>query len=165
MVAIIGPGFLKEVFSKYVRERRRDIVKDISAVVTVGNGGIAGVEEAVRSGVLDAVAKKTRMIEETRVVGQFLSRLASRRIDIAYGLEDVRRAASYGATEMLLVADALLRSASDESRREIEGVMKEVEKRRGRVMMVSAEHEAGQELMGLGGIAGLLRFPIEPTGA
>ncbi len=163
LIALIGPGFLKEVFAKYVRERRQDIFKDVSAVRTVGNGGVAGVEEAVRSGVLDAVAKKTRMIEETRAVGLFLSRLSSRRRDITYGVEDVRKAVSYGAVELLLVSDALLREAGDEDRRAMEGMMREVEKARGKVMLVSAEHEAGQELLGLGGVAALLRFPIDSS--
>lgn len=163
LVALIGPGFLKEVFAKYVRERRQDVFKDVSAVRTVGNGGVAGVEEAVRSGVLDAVAKKMRMIEDTRAVGEFLSRLASRRRDVTYGVGEVKRAAGYGAVELLLVADALLREADDEDRRGMEGIMRDVEKARGEVMIVSAEHEAGQEILSLGGMAALLRFPVDSS--
>jgi len=163
LIAVIGPGFLKEVFAKYVRERRQDIFKDVSAVMTVGNGGVAGVNEAVRSGVLDAVAKKTRMIEETRVVGEFLSRLASRRGDITYGVEEVRKATGYGAVKLLLVSDALLREADDEDRRGMDSIMRDVEKARGKVMIVSAEHEAGQELLSLGGMAALLRFRVDSS--
>ena len=161
LIAVIGPGFLKDSFTKYVRERQPEVFKDISAVRTVGIGGVAGVEEALRSGVLDVVARKIRVIEETRVVEEFLSRLASRRGAVSYGVEDVKRAAGYGAVELLLVADALLREAEDEERRELERIMREVEKMRGRVMIVSAEHEAGKKLLNLGGIAALLRFPIE----
>jgi protein pelota len=77
----------------------------------------------------------------------------------------VKEAASYGAVDLLLVADALLREADDEYRREMEGIMRDVEKTRGKVMIVSDEHEAGQELMSLGGMAALLRFPVNSSSA
>ena len=38
--------------------------------------------------------------------------------------------------------------------------MRDVEKRRANVTVVSTEHEAGSKLLALGGIAALLRFPI-----
>jgi protein pelota len=160
LIAIIGPGFLKERFSRYVRDNRSDVHGDVSAVRAVGSGGVAGVEEAVRSGVLDVVAKKMRMIEETRVVEELLSRLASQQGKVSYGLEDVTKAVTYGSVELLLIADALLREANDEERRELEECMKDVEKMRGRVMTVSSEHEAGRQLLNLGGVAALLRFRI-----
>ena len=160
LIAIIGPGFLKERFSRYVRDNRSDIYDDISTVRTVGNGGVAGVEEAVRSGVLDVVANKMRMIEETRVVEELLSRLASQQGDVSYGLEDVKKAVVYGSVELLLIADALLRETNDEERRGLEGCMRDVEKMRGGVMTVSTEHEAGKKLLSLGGVAALLRFRI-----
>jgi stalled ribosome rescue protein Dom34 len=38
--------------------------------------------------------------------------------------------------------------------------MLEVERRAGSITVVSTEHEAGTKLLALGGIAGLLRFPL-----
>lgn len=161
LIAVIGPGFLKESFVKYARERQPDLVKNISVLRTVGNGGIAGVEEAVRSGVLDIVARKIRVIEETRAVEELLSRMGSDRKDIAYGKEAVKTAIVHGAVDLLLVDDELLREAADEERRDLENLMREVEKMRGRIMIVSAEHEAGRNLLSIGGVAALLRFSIE----
>ncbi len=160
LIAVIGPGFLKESFVKHVREKQQDLFRDISAVRTVGNGGVVGVEEAVRSGVLDIVAKKIRVIEETRAVEELLSRLGSQRKDLAYGIENVNNAIVHGAVELLLVTDELLREADDAERRKMENSMRDVEKMRGRVMIVSAGHEAGRKLLNLGGIAALLRFAI-----
>ncbi|MFH0897011.1 MAG: mRNA surveillance protein pelota [Candidatus Bathyarchaeota archaeon] len=161
LIAVIGPGFWKESFVKHVREKQPDLFKGISAIRTVGNGGVAGVEEAVRSGVLDIVARRIRVIEETRAVEELLSRLGSQRRDISYGVENVKNAIVHGAVELLLVADELLREADDEKRREMESSMRDVEKMRGRVMIVSAEHEAGRKLLSLGGVAALLRFSID----
>jgi protein pelota len=38
--------------------------------------------------------------------------------------------------------------------------MREVEAKGGKVVVVSAEHEAGEKLLALGGIAALLRYPV-----
>ncbi len=42
----------------------------------------------------------------------------------------------------------------------MERLMREVEERSGKVVVISVEHEAGQKLLGLGGVGALLRFPI-----
>jgi protein pelota len=72
----------------------------------------------------------------------------------------VEKANSMGAIDKLLLTDSLLREALDEKRESIERLIREVENRRGEVIIVSVEHEAGVKLNSLGGIAALLRFPI-----
>ncbi len=72
----------------------------------------------------------------------------------AYGPEEVGTAVQSGAVETLLVTDELSRS------REVEGLMRQVEERRGRLMVVSTHHDAGRKLRALGGIAALLRYRI-----
>ncbi|MFH0749109.1 MAG: mRNA surveillance protein pelota [Candidatus Bathyarchaeota archaeon] len=161
LIAVVGPGFWKEIFVKQVKEKQPDIFKDISAIGTVGSSGSAGIEEALRSGILDGLAKKIRIIEETRAVEELLSRLGSQRRDVTYGLENVKNAISNGAVDLFLIADALLRIADDESRRGMEDYLRDVEKMRGRVMIVNAENEAGKKLLSLGGVAALLRFGID----
>jgi stalled ribosome rescue protein Dom34 len=42
----------------------------------------------------------------------------------------------------------------------MEKLMREIEKQRGIVTVVSTEHEAGAKLLALSGIAALLRFPV-----
>jgi len=65
-----------------------------------------------------------------------------------------------GAIEKLVLTDVQLREAPDEERQVLEKLMREVENKRGRVIIISTEHEAGVKLNSLGGIAALLRFPI-----
>jgi protein pelota len=38
--------------------------------------------------------------------------------------------------------------------------MKEVEEKGGHIIVISTEHEAGEKLLALGGVAALLRFPL-----
>ena len=66
----------------------------------------------------------------------------------------------YGAVNLLLIADRLLREMVDQERRRMEELTRNVEEKGGRVMVVSTEHEAGEKLISLGGVAALLRFPV-----
>ena len=65
-----------------------------------------------------------------------------------------------GAVEKLVVADTTLRDADETQRLKLEELMHQVELRNATITVVSTEHEAGAKLLSLGGIAGLLRFPL-----
>jgi protein pelota len=161
LIAVIGPGFLKENFLKFVKERQPELATEIGAVRSVSTGGIAGIKEAMRSGVLDVVAQKLRVIEETQMVEKFLARLGAQYRDISYGLKDVIKAINYGSVELLLITDILLREIEDEDRQALEQAMRTVEKMRGHIMVIHAEHEAGTKLQSLGGVAAFLRYPVD----
>ena len=47
---------------------------------------------------------------------------------------------------------------SEDKLEEYEPLMDQVEKQRGQVIIISTEHESGEEFLGLGGIAAFLRF-------
>ena len=160
-VAIVGPGFWKEVFARYVRDHRPELAKSVAAVAMASSGGVQGVEEALRSGVLGKVVLRTRVAVETEAVEGVLARLGGQREDVSYGLGSVEKAVSYGAVEELLVTDKMLRESTDEERKFLEGLMREVERMGGKILIVHAEHEAGHKLTSLGGIAGLLRFSVD----
>jgi len=159
-IVILGPGFVKNDFAKYVREKAADLADAVLDVKGVNSAGLAGIQEALRSGVLAKTLKNIRIAEETRLVEEVLARLGRSATDVTYGKNEVTRATDYGAVERLLVADTMLREASDQDRTIIEGVMRNVEAKGGQVTVISTEHEAGAKLQSLGGIAALLRFPI-----
>jgi len=157
---ILGPGFVKNDFAKYVREKASDIADTIAYVKGVNSAGLAGIQEALRSGVLTKTLQNIRIAEETRLVEEVLARLGRSSTHVTYGKNDATRATEYGAVERLLVADTMLREASDQERTTIENIMRSVEAKNGQVTVISTEHEAGAKLQSLGGIAALLRFPI-----
>jgi len=159
-IVILGPGFMKNDFAKYVREKAQDIADAVVDVKGVNSAGVSGIQEALRSGVLEKTLKNIRIAEETRLVEEVLARLGRGTTDLTYGAKDVMKATEYGAVERLLVADTMLREASDQDRTTIEGIMRNAENKGGQVTVISTEHEAGAKLQSLGGIAALLRFPI-----
>ena len=161
MIAIVGPGYMKEEFAKHLMQKVPELSKSVTSVASTSSGGVAGLYEALRSGVLANVTKKIRAIEETRTVEEVFSRLGMGSGNVSYGLEDVVKAAEYGAVDVVLVSDSTLGAASDEERRRIENLMKEIERKKGRIMIISTSHEAGEKLFSLGGVAALLRFQIK----
>ena len=160
-IAIIGVGFVKNHFVKFLRNEAAEIADSVVDVKSVNNGGLAGIYEALRSGVLLKAMKRQRIAEETELVEKILKRLGKSEKTVTYGLEEVKKAVQLGAVEKLVLADIKLRETSDEKRRFLEELMKDVEKKGGEITVISTEHEAGAKLIALGGIAALLRFPIQ----
>lgn len=160
-IAIIGVGFIKNDFADFVRREAPEIAKSVVDVKSVNNSGVAGIYEALRSGVLAKTVKSLRIMEETEAIEEILKRLGKGEKTVAYGLEEVRKAADLGAIELLVLADTALREATDEELLFIEQLMKSVEAKGGKILVVSTEHEAGAKLAALGGTAALLRYALQ----
>jgi len=159
-IVVLGLGYVKDNFLRYL-EKKPDLKKRIIDIKSVNSTGKAGIYEALRAGILNKALKHMRVAKETEAVEELLKRLGKDRRDVAYGMKSVQKANSFGAVEKLLLTDSHLREASDEEREYLERLMQEVENKNGEVIIVSTEHEAGAKLSSLGGIAALLRFPIE----
>ena len=159
-IVILGLGFVKNDFAAYLKDNSADMAKSLADVKSVNNGGISGIYEALRSGVLLKAMHKMRVLEETEVMEEAMKRLGKGENTVTYGLDEVEKAAQLGAIEKLILADTSLRDSEDEQRLRVEKIMREVEHRAGSVTVVSTEHEAGSKLLALGGVAALLRFPL-----
>ena len=89
-----------------------------------------------------------------------MKRLGKGEGNVTYGLDSVENAVKLGAVEKLVIADTSIRDADEQQRLKLEELMREAERRRASVTVISTEHEAGAKLLCLGGIAALLRFPL-----
>jgi protein pelota len=159
-IVVIGVGFLKNRFVNYLKQKAPEIVESIIDVKSVNHHGVVGIHEALRSGVLTKALESVRVMEETKVMEEVLERLGKGSRDVTYGFNEVEKASKFGAVEELVLADATFREASEEKRIALEKMMREVEEKRGKVVVISTEHEAGAQLLSLGGVVALLRFPV-----
>jgi protein pelota len=159
-IVIIGPGFIKDDFSDYVKSNAKDVAESVVGVKGVNSAGLSGIQESLRSGILSNVLQNLRVADEMKALEELLARLGKGKNDATYGFSEVENAVTYGAVEKLLVADSTLRETTDENRIALETIMKNVEAARGTIMVISTEHEAGTNLLSLGGVAALLRFPL-----
>lgn len=159
-IVIIGLGFTKGYFSKFIRDNDSEIAGAVIDIKGVNSVGVAGIHEALRSGVFTKAIKQMRIAEEAKVMEEVLLRLGKGRMDVTYGFDKVNTASRIGAVHELLIADVTLRETSDDKRILLENLMRDVEKKGGKIIVLSVEHEAGTKLLSLGGIAALLRFPV-----
>jgi protein pelota len=159
-LVIIGVGFVKNDFARYLSEEAKDMYKHVSDIKNVNNGGSAGIYEALRSGVLLKTINQLRVVEETEAMEEILKRLGKGEDTITYGLTGVEEAIQMRAVEKLVIADTALRDAEENQRLKLENLMRDVERQNAKITVVSTEHEAGSKLLSLGGIVTLLRFPI-----
>ncbi len=153
-VVVVGPGPLKEKVAEKLKESGLNVHVD-----TASSGGRAGVYEALRRGLVQKLLSDLSAIEAEEILEEFDRRLAKNPAMVAYGLDAVEKAASLGAVDKLLVLDEVLHSYDEEKRRRIDDLLREVERRRGRIVIVSKEAPAGMRLHVLGGVLALLRFP------
>jgi len=150
-LVVLGPGFTREELAKYLGERAADLAARVRVFGT-SQGGMAGINEAMKAGLGAKVFEETRVGIESRAVERLLEAIA-RGTPCAYGPE-VHAAVAAGAVETLLVTDEAVRD------RGVEALAREAEGARGKVLVVSSRHEAGKKLAGLGGLGAMLRFPI-----
>ena len=154
-VIICGPGFTKENFYKFLKENYPEIAK-LCYIEATGCGGRAGVQEVIKRGAIEKILEESRVTLETSLVEKVFERIARASPLVAYGMEEVKKALSYGAVEHLLVTDIFVRQKKGECDKLIE----KAERLRSKVIIVSTEHEAGEKLQSIGGIAALLRFEV-----
>lgn len=159
-VVIIGAGYVKNDFVTYLSEENKALSKSVVDIKSVNNGGTAGIDEALRSGVLLKTAHQLRIVNETETMEEVMKRLGKGEGTVTYGLENVATAVLMGAVEKLVIADTTIRDSDEGLRVKLENLMHQVERRNAAVTVVSTEHEAGFKLLSLGGVVALLRFPL-----
>jgi protein pelota len=148
-VIICGPGFAKEkVFEKLNAKRIEGIYLE-----PAGCGGRAAIQEVLKRGAVEKITEESRVAVETRLVEELFSRIAVSG-PAAYGPREVEQAAKMGAVDSLLVTYTFLQKHHPDK------LLEKVKHSRGEVHVVSPEHDAGERLDAIGGVAALLRFPI-----
>jgi len=154
---VAGPGFVKEDFYKFLRENYPELAKRV-VIEDTSVTGRTGIYEVIKRGTVDKVYHENRVAKEVQLVEKVLENIAKNSGLVAYGIREVEDAVNYGAVETLLVLDDLLKGSMA---RKIEELMDAVRYSRGEVVVVSSEHEGGEKLKALGGLAALLRFRVK----
>jgi len=154
-IIIASPAFFKEDLLKKVGELKKKVL--LSTCSSVGKNGI---EEVLKRKETQTALQEDRVAQEMILVEDVLGRIQKDEA-VSYGLEETKKAVEAGAVEDLLITDNLIkRSHEEKTFEEIDGLMKFVDQSKGKIHIISSEHEGGKKLDGLGGIAGLLRYKL-----
>ena len=152
-IVIAGPGFVKNDFYNYLKEKHKDLA-EISIIEATGSGGRVGISEVLKKGTVEKLTSENRVAIEMGAINKLLEQIGRNSSKIAYGVREVKSAINLGAVDELLILDT---KVADEGMGEL---MDMVENMKGNVMVISSEHEGGKQLESLGGMAAILRYQI-----
>ncbi len=150
-ILIAGPGFTKNDFKKFLENKNTKINAVYENINSVGKTGL---NELMKSGKTEKIIRESNILKETKKMEEIMKEARKEKSLIEYGLEEIKKAAENGLIEELIVSDKKLFS----EREKIQEIMEKTEETKGKVMIFSSEHEAGEYLNGFGGIIAVLRY-------
>ena len=153
---ICGPGLARERFESGLFEAGFE-GEVLNVATTIG--GRSAANEVLTEGLADKILGDIALIKQVRAIEEGLKR-ASTEGAVAYGMSAIAEAAEQGAIEPLTIDAAMLRSTGKDSVK-WEKIANEVMGSGGGVLQASVDHDAGQQLLGMGGAMALLRWKID----
>jgi protein pelota len=116
--------------------------------------GMAGIQEALKRGVVTRLIKDARVGLETEMVEKFLIEI-SKNGSFAYGNSELEDAFKLGAVETLLITNEHVRTKDGAA------LLDKAKATGAQVMVISTVHEAGKKMVGFGGAGAILRYKIQ----
>ena len=151
-VIIVGPGFTREHFLKYGKEKEPEIFEK-TFIHATGHAGMNGIQEAIKTGIVKQITKENRVVLETEIIEKLFEEI-KKNGPVTYGFEEVKNAIQNGAVEKLIITDKIIRT------REGEELLRTAKENNSDFIIINTMHEAGKKIEGIGGVAALLRFRI-----
>ena len=155
-----GPGFIKEQLAEFLKSR---FMKEKITVIIAGSlsgGNRVGLSELLQMEAVDKLAADFQIFEENSIFEEFLKRINQGSADVTYGLAGIKNIASTGAIETVILLDSLLKGGSGTKPDEVQTLLREVEKTRGKIFIVSSQSENANQIKSFGGVIGLLRYAL-----
>ena len=154
---LCGPGHARETLLKEFQASGE--VRLMKSIAT-SMAGRAGANELLREGLAGDLLSEYAITKETTLLDEAWKRLSTNGA-VAYGPKDLNRAMEEGAIETFLITAELLRS-TDAS---IDGMqwstwVNGLSAIGADLIQCSSDHDAGQQLIGMGGAIALLRYTM-----
>lgn len=158
---IAGPSYIREKITEKIRKAfTNEKIKPRIYEENTSNGGVRGIYEALRREAIMKALSEYGIMEEAKLISELLELLVKDEEKIVFGIEEIEEMAKIGAVEKLYIIDEILHSYG-ETRLKIEEIMREVERKRGKIKIFSSIHEPGKQLKSLGGIVAILRYKLK----
>jgi peptide chain release factor subunit 1 len=150
-ILVGGPGTTKNNFvdGNYMNEQIKDKILAIKDITYTNAFGLKELFDVSQDVLTD-----TEVMEERRVLQEFLETLGKNTNMIVYGMKNTKQALEMGAVEKLIVIDD---AVSDADLEELSGLQ---EASKAHMHLVTDKTPEGVQFKGLTGIGGILRFPI-----
>jgi len=156
-VIVASPAFFKEDLMKVVPQ---DLKKSI-ILATCSSVTRNGVDEVLKRDEVKAALSKDRVSKHLKLVFEVTARIAQDG-KIAYGIDQVERAAQSGAVETLIVTEKRIKDdRENKTFKRLDSLMLLAEQSRAVLVLMDSTTEPARKVDGLGGIVALLRYKVE----
>jgi len=156
-IIVASPAFWKEELYKVLKNqqlKQKIIQATCSGVDETAIAEVLKRKETQQALQAERVSKEMSMVEDL-----FLA--IAKKGNVSYGMKETSQAAEAGAIEHLLVTDKLIHQSREQNKfADLDKIMKQTDRSKGKVWIISTEHEGGKKLQGLGGIGALLRYKL-----
>ncbi len=156
-IIVASPAFYKEDLLKKITspELKKKIV-----LATCSDVSERALDEVLIQPELAKTLQSSRTRQEQVLVEELLKEINKGNL-AAYGWKEVQQAVQAGAVHLVLLTDAFIRKRRlDGTYKEVDELLQAVDRLQGEIQIISAEHEGGKKLAGLGGIAALVRYKL-----
>ncbi len=144
-IVICGPG--------YAREKLAPLILGPKKLVATSMGGRGAANEVISEGLAGDILSEHAVVQETALLEEAWTRISTDG-PVAYGKNVIVKALEEGAIETLLISADLVRESDWE---EVVAGLGDIG---AKLVQCSTDHDAGEQLMGMGGAVALLRFKV-----
>ena len=145
-------NFMKDYISRIFKESKKIYTYKVS------EGGISGIYEFIRSGNAYKLAKDLLILKGNELIKKAIDTLTNSPQKILIHYEKIKKAATEGSIETLIVLDEVFRKMI--SNNEFKTMLQKIEEYNGKIEIIPRESESGKKLRKLGGIIAFLRYSI-----
>lgn len=167
-VLLASPGFVNSDFFAFLNSEAqlkedKPLLQNKSKFVLChsSSGHKHALEEVLTQPGIQARLADTKAVGEVQALGDFFAMLSAQPDRAHYGFNHVQVAAEHDAVETLLMSDSIFRGRDFLARRRYVDLVEGVKAKGGRFLCFSSLHVTGEKLHQLGGVAAILRFPLE----
>ena len=144
-IVICGPG--------HAREKLAPLINGPKKLVATSMGGRGAANEVISEGLAGDILSEHAVVQETALLEEAWTRISTDG-HVAYGREMIIKALEEGAIETLLITAELVREDNWES------IISALDDIGAKLIQCSTDHDAGEQLVGMGGAVALLRFKV-----
>lgn len=157
-IILASPAFYKEDLYERISDKK---LKEKIILATCSSASDNAIHEVMKRPETQHAFRQMRVANEIDIVDRLLMMIAKQG-NVTYGFDHVKKAADAGAVSDILITTLFIKQLQESGNfKELNDVMKHVDRLKGTIHIISTEHEAGKKLHGLGGIAALLRYKLE----
>jgi protein pelota len=152
-IIIGGPGFFKEDFRKYLKDKGINTIS-----FSYNEVSSHSIQKAIDKLGKEGILKDNILAKEQEELDKLLLNMKKQE-KCSYGFDETKNAINEGKVEKLYISTKFIETAKEQDNyTEIGNLMKLVEDMKGDLIIINSSHEPGKILDGFGGFASVDRY-------